>query len=271
MLKRKTNASSKRGGNDYWQSYSDMMASLLLMFILIMALTLLQSLKMFEEKNADLEHQQMIIAEQQKELDEQKEILKAQEQDLLAVKGELGELTQIIGVKTDIINALRIEFSNSEYDVMIDEQTGAITFNTGVFFAVNSARISKEGEEFLCTFIPQYLSVLLSEEYRDMIAEVIIEGHTDLAGSYMYNLDLSQRRAFAVAEFCLNRTDILPEDQIQILRNILTANGRSFSNPVYDETGAVDPDASRRVVVKFRLKDEEMVNAIQNLLGDDYD
>ena len=40
---------------EYWQSYSDMMAALLLMFILIMATTLYQSLSTFEQKNAELE------------------------------------------------------------------------------------------------------------------------------------------------------------------------------------------------------------------------
>ena len=35
-------------GVSYWQSYSDMMAAILLMFVLIMAFTLLQSLKYYQ-------------------------------------------------------------------------------------------------------------------------------------------------------------------------------------------------------------------------------
>ena len=271
MWKKRKNSAGKHSGNDYWQSYSDMMAALLLMFVLIMALTLLQSLRTFEEKNADLEKQQITIEAQQKELDKQREILEAQELNLEEVKGELGELTKMVGVKTEIIEALKEEFKGSALTVNVDEQTGAITFDTGIFFTVDSAAIRQEGAAFLNSFVPQYLSVLLSEEYRDLIAEIIVEGHTDLDGSYMYNLDLSQRRAFAVAEFCLEKNSGLESEQIEILRNILTANGRSFSNPVYDQNGDIDSDASRRVVFKFRLKDEEMIDAIQELLGDTND
>ena len=70
MAMRKKPSSKRRSGNDYWQSYSDMMAALLLMFILIMALTLLRSLRMFEEKNADLERQQITIDAQRIEIEE---------------------------------------------------------------------------------------------------------------------------------------------------------------------------------------------------------
>ena len=85
-------------------------------------------------------------------------------------------------------------------------------------------------------------------------------------------MDLSQRRAFAVAQFCLDEdNNVLSREQTRILRSILTANGRSFSNPIYDENGRIDAQASRRVVFKFRLKDDEMVNAIQDLLGDKND
>ena len=77
MAMRKKSSSKRRGGNDYWQSYSDMMAALLLMFILIMALTLLRSLRMFEEKNADLQRQQITIDAQRIEIEDQQKKLDA--------------------------------------------------------------------------------------------------------------------------------------------------------------------------------------------------
>lgn len=48
-----------------------------------------------------------------------------------------------------------------------------------------------------------------------------------------------------------------------MLRTIVTANGRSWSNPVQDAQGNVDMDASRHVEIQFRLKDEE---AIQDMI-----
>ena len=181
---------------------------------------------MFEEKNADLERQQITIDAQRVEIEEQ-------QKKLDEVKGELTELTKMVGVKFDIIKALQLEFQNSDLSVKVDPQTGAITFDAGIFFSVGSAGISEEGDTFLKEFVPQYLSVLLGDDFRDNISEIIIEGHTDTNGTYMYNLNLSQTRAYYVAGFCLNeRNGVLTADQIAYLRTILTANGRSLYNKV---------------------------------------
>ena len=47
----------------YWLSYSDMMAALLLIFILIISFTLMQSKSQYESKQAELDKQQEIIKE----------------------------------------------------------------------------------------------------------------------------------------------------------------------------------------------------------------
>ena len=39
------------------------------------------------------------------------------------------------------------------------------------------------------------------------VSEIIIEGHTDTNGSYIYNLELSQQRAFSVAKYCLTESN----------------------------------------------------------------
>lgn len=52
--------------------------------------------------------------------------------------------------------------------------------------------------------MPKYLDILLKSGYEEYIAEIIIEGHTDRDGSYMYNMKLSQERAYSVAEYILS-------------------------------------------------------------------
>ena len=48
---------------------------------------------------------------------------------------------------------------------------------------------------------------------------------------------------------------------------MLTVNGRSYSVPIYDEaTGEVDMAASRRGEIKFRLKEDEMIEKITEIL-----
>ena len=108
---------------------------------------------------------------------------------------------------------------------------------------------------------------IFSEEYKGYVAEIIIEGHTDSTGSYIDNLELSQQRALAVASYVLDDDYRgITADQKRQLRIVATANGRSFSDPVLDANGNEDMDASRRVVFKFRLTDEQMIQQLQDIL-----
>ena len=253
--RRKTKKAGQAHG--YWQSYSDMMAALLLMFVLIMAFTLAQSLQTYEEKVRIQEEQQQMLTEQQEKLANQQAQLESQQK----------QIDELIGVKTDIIKALNDTFKESHLRIDIDAQTGAISLDSSILFGFDSADLSSAGTNFLKDFLPLYISVLLSDEFRPYISEIIIEGHTDTDGRYMYNLNLSQKRAYSVAAYCLDeRTSFLPADQLSDLRGIMTANGKSFSNPVYKADGSVDAEKSRRVEIKFRLQDEEMIAQLQQLL-----
>ena len=305
----------------YWLSYSDMMAALLLTFVLIISFTMLQSKVQYEEKELQLSDMQAQIIAQETELDEQRQVvleqqsimdtqeaelalaqkdlkdkqaalallqdqLKAQ-QDELAVtqrklnsqEEELGamqekldaqqvKLDNIIGVRSELIEALKEEFEGTDLSIKVDEQTGAITFDSNVLFGYGESDLTDAGKQFLSRFLPRYLDVLMQPEFSDYVAEIIIEGHTDTTGGYLYNLELSQKRALTVASYCLSDDNrILSAEDTELLRSIVTANGRSFSSPVYDENGNVDADASRRVEFLFRLKDEEMVQEMEAILG----
>ena len=270
-------ARRKRRSNDeetsYWLSYSDMMAALLLIFVLIISFTMLQSKRQYEEKERELLAQQNVIGEkqeqldqQQEQLDEQKDIV-SQQQEQMQTQQE--QLDKIIGIKSALITALRDEFDGSELKVSVDSQTGAITFDASVLFDKGKYEIKDEGKNFLDQFLPRYFSVLLKKDFHQYISEIMIEGHTDTTADYLYNLELSQQRALSVAKYCLDeKSSSIPKDQIERLQKIMTANGRSFSNPIYKEDGTIDMDASRRVEFKFRLKDEEMVEEMVRILNE---
>ena len=321
----------------YWLSYSDMMAGLLLVFVLVISFTILQAKAQYEAKEEELAQQALIIfaqqaeltdkesqledqqsqledqqsqledaqslladqqsqledaqtqlEEQQSELEEQKsavEILQellANQEALLAEKEALvgeqqealeaqqEELDRIIGVKSDLIETLKTAFENTNLRVSVDSKTGAITLDSSILFELDEYDLSAAGQEFLVQFLPVYLNVLMSPEFSGYVSEIIIEGHTDTEGTYMHNLELSQQRALAVAYFCLSEeNDFLDEQTLEALRNMVTANGRSFSDPVYDQYGRIDMDASRRVEFKFRLNDEDMVQEMIDILSED--
>lgn len=242
----------------YWLSYSDMMAAVLLVFVLIISFTMLQAKKQYEDRSKELEEQKILIEQQQEVMKQQQDEMEKQQQ----------QLDKIIGVKSELIAALKEEFEGTDLGVDVDPQTGAIRFDASILFDFAKADLKPSGTDFLEQFLPKYINVLLKDEYRTYISEIIIEGHTDTEGTYMNNLKLSQNRALSVATFCLDESNtVLSQKEKEVLRSILTANGKSFSNPVYYDDGSVNMDASRRVEFKFRLKDEEMIVEIMNILA----
>lgn len=286
--------------HSYWQSYSDMMAALLLVFILIIAITL----AIYKQKTTDLETTRQALSLAQADLEDFRAAIEKTNEELAASLAELqtayadaaltqqelndayleienaqkelaatkSELQDIVGIRTDIIGALQGAFNNT--GMKVDAQTGSITFSSDVLFQFGSYALTEESEAVLQEMIPKYLEVLLQDQYRGYIAEIIIEGHTDTQSSYRTNMELSCNRAKAVAEFCLDDQNGLSEEQILRLQQLLTVNGRSYSSPVYvkdaagNATTEVDMAASRRVEIKFRLKEDEMIEKITGVLNE---
>ena len=48
---------------------------------------------------------------------------------------------------------------------------------------------------------------------------------------------------------------------------MITANGRSESQLIYNADGTENKEASRRVEIKFRLNDSEMIDSMQNIFS----
>lgn len=309
---------SENNGFNVWRSYSDMMAGVLLLFVLIMCVTLFQAQKSYNEslqerdekialqeeytqelldkqnaldkkdetlqnQDAQLKTQDEKLAEQEQQLAALAAKLKEQESTLNAQQSALDEKTaqlkdqqaqidQIIGVKADVIEALKNEFSKNNINVDIDAQTGALTLEASVMFDYDQAELTDAGKQALEQILPIYCKVLLQDDYMKYLAEIIIDGYTDTDGDYSYNLQLSQQRSLAVAQYLLDiQENFLDATQSQNLEKYLTVNGHSMANPVLDANGNVDKDASRRVEVKFRLKDEEMIDELNQLLSSNDD
>ena len=272
---------SEGNGFNVWRSYSDMMAGVLLLFVLIMCVTLFQAQKSYNEslQERDEKIAMQELAEQQKQLEALAAKLKEQESTLNAqqtaldektaqLKDQQAQIDQIIGVKADVIEALKNEFSKNNINVDIDAQTGALTLEASVMFDYDQAELTDSGKQALEQILPIYCKVLLQDDYKDYLAEIIIDGYTDTDGDYSYNLQLSQQRSLAVAQYLIDiQGNFLNDEQSQELEKYLTVNGHSMANPVLDVNGNVDKDASRRVEVKFRLKDEEMIDELNQLLS----
>lgn len=228
---------------------------------------LLDKQSAFDLQSVELEEAQKQIALAQASILTQQGQLAAQEA-LLSTQQE--KIDNLIGVRARIIEDLRDELNQANLKAGVDSNTGAITFEGAVLFDVNSSELKGSGKQLLAQFLPVYLRTLMSSENREFIGEIIIEGHTDRSGTYLLNLALSQQRALAVVTYCLSDefTGLTQAEKTK-LYDIMTANGRSWSTPVYNEDGSVNADASRRVEFKFRLKDEEMIAEMSRILEED--
>ena len=241
---------------------------------------------------ADLEDAEAVLAAQKDELsraqsllDEKEDEIAAQQERLDALSVQLGaqqtqindqqamldsqqqQIEQLVGLKTRIISSLSNALKSANISATVDPNSGAIALEADVLFSTGQYTLTDTGRANIDAFLPVYLNVLFSDEYRDYISEIIIEGHTDSVGGYIDNLILSQQRAASVATYVLSDGyRAISRDQLLTLRKMVTANGRSFSDPVLDASGNEDQNASRRVVFKFRLTDEQMIEQLKTIL-----
>ncbi|MCR5672417.1 MAG: OmpA family protein [Lachnospiraceae bacterium] len=285
----------------YWLSYSDMMAGLLLCFVLIISLTVLRSKVMYDQKqnelagkeqeliiqSEELENERLTIEEQGAKLNAQELKLSEQEGELLAQQRKLEEQSQllkeleklmgeqqakldnIIGIRSELVEALRNEFDNSSLSISVDEKTGAITMDSNILYEYNKSTLKSGGKDFLGEFMPRYLKILLSPKYSKYISEIVIEGHTDTDGTYLSNLELSQQRAYSVADYCMRKdSKFLTDREKEEFEKVLSTVGKSFSEPILNSDGSVNADASRRVEILFRLRDEEMIREMMEILNE---
>ena len=305
-MRRTTKRHRGGDSGSYWISYSDMMAGMLFTFALILFMAVYQLVDLQQKKTIELETKEaqlstqqsilldqeaeladkeellatttLLLQEQQAELEENRTALTAAQQSLALQQSQIEEqasllaaqqtqIDELIGMRTRIIRELSTELRSAQIGVTVDSNTGAIAFTGAVLFDVGQNTLKQSGKQLLNAFIPVYIRTLMSEENKGYIGEIIIEGHTDSSGSYLSNLALSQERALAVATYCLGgeMTGLTAKEK-QVLQGILTANGRSSSDPVLDRYGNEDKDASRRVVFKFRMKDSEMIDQMSAIL-----
>ena len=290
----------------FWISYSDMMAGMLFTFALILFMAVYQLVDLQQKKTIELETKEaqlstqqsllidqeaqlkdkeellatttLMLQEQQAELEENRTALTAAQQSLSLQQSKIdeqaallaaqqSEIDKLIGMRSRIIEELRDELRGAGLDAVVDKNTGAIAFTGAVLFDSGKNELKQSGKALLNAFIPVYVRTLMSEENDDYVAEIIIEGHTDTDGTYLNNLALSQERARAVVSYCLSgEMTGLSYAEKEVLQSIITANGRSYSDPVYAADGTVDKEASRRVVFKFRMKDSEMIDQMSEIL-----
>ena len=179
-------------------------------------------------------------------------------EDLNITKTKIRNLT---GIKVKVVQRLKQKLGHS---VQIDPKSGALRFSSNILFNQGESTLKPEAKQQLRTTLSRYIDTLLNDkQISKYIDTIVIEGHTNSDGSYMYNLYLSQQRALSVMEFLFKE---YPHKR-KLFRKYLTASGRSFAEPIYDKHGKEDKDKSRRIEIKFYVKSNEAIKELQNFIG----
>lgn len=172
------------------------------------------------------------------------------------------KIKSLTGIKINVITKLKEKLGKS---INIDEKSGAIQFSSNILFDQGAYKLKDESKKELNKVLKKYLTALLEDkEIRKYIHGIIIEGHTNSDGSYLSNLELSQQRALEVMQF-LYESNTINKD---LLNQYVSSSGKSSSDLIF-KNGVEDKDASRRIELKFIIKNEEALRELQNYLGQD--
>ncbi len=219
------------GENPFALSIGDLMAALLLIFVLLLASTLLKLQDEFDNKS--------MVAERYNEVKENLYIVLNEEfkADLLRWNAEIDKAN------------LSIRFK--EPDVLFDK---------------SKYEVKTQFRKVLSDFFPRYIKVLSNKNFKNNIEEIRIEGHTDSDGptigkdkdyDYFYNMELSQERTKGVLQLSLQTLE--STSLRKWVQERLTANGLSSSKTINYENGLEDKKSSRRVEFKIRTNAEEQI------------
>ncbi|EAK9945777.1 hypothetical protein A0Y81_01480 [Campylobacter lari] len=210
--------------------------------------------KLNQDLNSSLDEKDQQIFALLERLNKKDEEIKELERNFDEAKSKIKELGLI---KENTIKNLQAKFDTN---ITLDSNTGAIVLPSEVLFDTNSFTLKAQAKENLKTILTQYFdNILTDENILNSIENIVIEGHTDSAGSYIYNLDLSQKRAYAVMSFIHS---FYKDPRLQ---KLLMASGRSYSDVIMKD-GKEDKEASRRIEIKFNINTNNALEKVEKYL-----
>lgn len=223
--------SGKGQDNEHWISMADLMAGLMMVFLLI-AIAFMRYVQV--------------------ERDKIKEVAVAYQNTQVA-----------------LFEALEDEFVDDlvRWDAEIDRSTLEFRFKSPeVLFDTGKFNLKPSFKMILDDFFPRYMQVLMT--FKSDITEVRIEGHTssDWTGvsrpeeAYFNNMELSQGRTRQVLQYLYMMPAV--EQERDWMKGAFAAVGFSSAHPILDEDGQEDSIRSRRVTFKVLTNAELQIRRI---------
>lgn len=196
MIGLKTSKKGRRqdeGEKPFWISFSDLMTSLMVLFLVAMAVAL------------------MAITQKQKNIDD---TIEHRKKTIVACLAEVEGVTNMPVFKGITVHG------------------NSIDFGTLVQFKDKEHTFEKPADEKLIRqFVPEVLKVARAQNCKEWLKRVVVEGFASRTGDYLYNLNLSYLRSQRVLCALLNTqsTDSLAESDRKQIQTLFLVGGSSFN------------------------------------------
>jgi len=195
-------AAKVEGESPFWISFSDLMSALMVLFLVVMAVTLIAVTK-------------SVTAVEEAKIRREKDI-----KEVMAL----------------------IKRESLKKSVQVDEVTYKIDLGEIVRFDSGSYAIKPEAARFLRDYVPVLLQARNSPEGLKWLRRIVVEGYTDTDGTYLYNLRLSQDRSRSVVceLFAVPSAGEIPLTQAQLrqIQDLFLVGGYSFNTSVVEDKAA---------------------------------
>lgn len=231
------------GEKPFWISFSDLMTALMVLFLIIMSISLLSVAQ--------------LLLKQQEQY--QKELSKIRDRDT--------EQKYLQEARNQDIDNLMMQLSASATNyqgIQVNRDKLTIDFGEIARFTTGDYHFTREGESIIRGYVREVLRVARTDLGQHWIRRVVVEGFTDIDGSYLLNLDLSLKRAQnVVCTLLRDGTDTeakLSTDEQQQIRTLFLVGGFSYNS------ARKSKEESRRVELRleFRSIGENAVLETQN-------
>lgn len=186
--------SKHEGESPFWISFSDLMSALMVLFLVVMAVTLIAVTKNLTAM----------------------ESLKIQrEKDISSIMQKIRKESV----------AMNVNVNSTTYRIDMGEK---VKFDSGAF------SIKSDDARFLRSYIPILLNAVSTIEGERWVRRVVVEGFTDQDGTYLYNLGLSLNRSRSVVCVLFDKplaNEIeLTNSQKKQIRDLFLVGGYSFNS-----------------------------------------
>lgn len=189
------------GESPFWISFSDLMSALMVLFLVVMAVTLVAVTESIDA----------------------------------VTKTQIARNNAIKKIMTMIAN------DPASKGIVVDKQNFRIDLGKEVRFGSDSYAISPDAARFLRSYVPVLLRAKATPEGQEWMRRIVVEGFTDEDGTYLYNLQLSLQRSRSVVCSLfesVSQPDGLTPEQLKKVQELFLVGGYSFNSIQKDKAAS---------------------------------